>query len=540
MMCQGLKSLAVRYCLPSLLKPLLTCQNIAPFLKVLKLVEWQHEELLDICKVLPHKELLEICKVLPSLTALQHFQLIRGLDLDEGPSPPGLPMDSWIQLLSYLPQTLRALSLETNNEEELKYLSTFLARNGLPNLTELYLYEILLEGKIEVVKHLRHALQTSAGQRLKKLWLNIREHQDEELSWQIYSSMLGLGFHEGSEEAFPRLEVLILGHIDWLSLGHHLLNASRFPKLAEVRVTECFEDKELEIRYLNHDAGLVSNFYEVDTDTSRLWLYRVLPLRPTLRPVKDGQSVCFRSFQMESEPSGEEIEYRNDLVKELLIGLSQPFVAHTASCIREIDICCAPLDCTMCHALTQTIRSQNMVALETLQFLVLDRSCSAEELVPLGGVLHHGLLPRLRELCLGTASNLRNQEPGPFPLVNCWQAFFQAIPEDGLCQLRVFKSGVEYRNRTLKSVSRLFTGLAALRPQPALMASVSVLDIHDRVNAADLRAIIACLSAFPSLECIKLRGQCTYGFTALWLTPTTSHVGTPPHKNFGKWRCPLY
>lgn len=92
MMCRRLHSVAVRYCLPSILNPLLTCQSIASFLKVLKLREWGDYE-----------EVLDVCKVLGSLTSLQEFHLIRGSELydKEERSPPELPLDTWIEVLSH-------------------------------------------------------------------------------------------------------------------------------------------------------------------------------------------------------------------------------------------------------------------------------------------------------------------------------------------------------------------------------------------------------------------------------------------------------
>ncbi len=216
-------------------------------LKVLKIQHIENSE-----------SILGLAAALPLLHSLEEFLLIVGNELLPS-RPPAVGKESpYKDLLLNLPPSIRRLALAG------VFLDLSLQRlleSGIPLLEELYLHAFSLHN-LEEADSFGLALRNRAfAYRLKILHVDLYTGTiEEESEWELIRHMLGLDTEGPADEpVLPELERLILGDIDWMSLGASLL-AGKLPKLKRVQpiMTSYFdEDLQVEGPWLPRD-----NVYE--------------------------------------------------------------------------------------------------------------------------------------------------------------------------------------------------------------------------------------------------------------------------------------
>lgn len=389
-------------------------------------------------------------------------------------------------LLSQLPNTLRSLAIDEVNESLLGHLTELIDGDAFPALEELYLYSMRIHG-IEDADRFCNALKKGVSAKLKKLHLQVSDPALRN-RWRFVSRMLGLGTESVT---FPKLETLILGRFeDWQLLGEILLDGG-FPCLERVVRRNNYRCGS-EIVKGGREASR-NNWYDFSRGTTQLW-FKVL----RLRTIAWGSPIQY-SHDFDSTSSLAPL----DMAKELLAGLREPLPVKVLSHIEVLSFENPPLNDEMCQGLADAITSGNLVCLKSLTFL-FDGACSLESFRTLGKVINCDYLPWLTSLGLGIDSK---EEVAP-PHVHRWEAFFEAIPANGLSQIESIDFGgySEFRG----SVGPLFHAIAELRIKcPVAFTRLSKVLLYGTVSPDDLNHVsrVLSLGAFASLRSFTFYGK---------------------------------
>lgn len=450
-LCRRLRSLVLFSIKASLVQPLLMSDAGGLTLKTVKIKGWKGGE-----------NLLDFARMLPSLRSLESFSL-----MGERPGK-----EEWDAVLSDLPTAkLRSLALEFLDASQLKDLANLMTANDLPVLEELYLNQMLISSPKDTDDLSLALCMTPAGRRLKTLQIGVMldnglrleaEGQDLVGRWfDLISRCLGLHLEDPLNETFPCLNNLYLGRVDWRFLAT-FLKKGRFPELEVIRFVGAFNIEDL-------PPSIGNEFYEESPEATRLW-FSLLQQRPKLRPFAKPHHIKFETVLSDYHQARMRSFY-----KEFLLGVSRPLDPILTSCFHNMML--SYIDEETCQALAGAIGSGNLGFITELRFSA-DETCTLPTLTALGKVLNHSFLPCLEEVKLSFQCN----DSEDFCL-ECWCAFFGAMPEDGLSRIRSLDAGSTWRDRgkgatsvammffALAEVPTIFRGLTCLRLTSAFMTA---------------------------------------------------------------------
>lgn len=163
----------------------------------------------------------------------------------------------------------------------------------------------------------------------KVLHLYVSELVTDE-PWHMTEVILGLS--KSTNQSSPKktkglasLQKLIVGHINWYSMGFHLMEGA-FERLVEVRGIAVDYIPAGEEEYDDYLIDDVPDWYNVNVETLNLWcdLFRC-------RNIRYGNAICF-TLSLEAPPPS------HDLVCRLLGYLAQPIGLKILSNIDTLEL----------------------------------------------------------------------------------------------------------------------------------------------------------------------------------------------------------
>lgn len=470
------------------LNPLITSHFISS-VRVLKLLRTEQDARVG----------TQLAKVLPSFQVLEELHMIGRCSDPHHPSPPIRCKGTWKDLFTTKwPPSLRRLTLDRMAGQRLKNLANLLNRDGLPNLEELSLPFMNIQGNDDAPDQLGIAFRSSGGTRISTLYLHV-DDSDKARCWDFIIRVLCLNIEEPDARIFPHLKLgdrdlpslttLILGNINWFSFGRALLDG-RFPRLARLSATSEFRNHDLLGADVCYHKPTLPPFYEVDVKTSKLWFSGVLKQRSSLKLFPEKSDINF----MGSKQVAEVDAARQNLGKELVLGLSRRS-SHVASCIQTLHLSQVRINEEACKALIGIINLHGLASVKSLQFLLDGSTCQEDLFGSLGGVMNHHHLPALRILDIGA----RREDSIGLSLHRCWQAFFGCMKEGGLSRLETFAAA--------HSVQEICAGLAAQEGPLMIFGSVIKFRAYGDLETRDIGAISAVIhaGAFPSMKSLGLK-----------------------------------
>lgn len=250
---------------------------------------------------------------------------------------------------------------------------------------------------------------------------------------------------------------------------------------------------------------MYENFLQVDVATTRL-MFEVFKRRPDLQPFNDKDIISFSLFEFHDADEEMEQKRQTDLVKQLLFGISRSMVEpKMTSRIQDLVIDKVYLDNEGCQALAEAFGSKTLMSVKVLDFILDGRVCMLESVAALGKVCHSHFLPCLKGLSVGMSSDKSGD--GLTPL-QCWKAFFCAIPVGGLTQIEKFLAGSP--DEFSGSVGSIFSAIARVKGRDsAILKGVLSLRTWGVIGGEDLLAITASLfsGCFPRLQSLSFGGK---------------------------------
>lgn len=470
----------------------ISTSNFVSYVRVLKFLRTEEEA----------NFVARLAELLPSFQALEELQVIGRCSDPQQPSAPIRSYGTWKHLFTASwPPSVRRLTLDRLAGQRLKNLATLLNQGGLPNLEELYLPFMNIQGNIDALDQLGIAFRGYGGSKISTLYLHV-DNTDKARCWDAIIRVLSLNIEEPDARIFPNLKVgdrdlpsltrLILGNMDWFCLGRALLDG-RFPRLKRLWASSAYYNDDL-LADMWYPNLTLPQFYEIDSRTSKLWFNGVLRQRSSLKPFQKDLDIHF----LGSEQVGALDGSRQNLGKEILSGLSK-HPSHIAPCVQTLHLSGVRLDEQACKALIGTIKIHGLSSVRSLQFL-FDEKCHKDLFGSLGEVLNNDLLPALIALDIGT----HRERSDELSLCGCWQAFFGSMARGDLSKLETLAAGY--------SVQEVCVGLAPLGCPLVIFGSIIRFTAYGDLDAKDIAGISAVVrsGAFPSLRILRLRpGTCT-------------------------------
>lgn len=360
----------------------------------------------------------------------------------------------------------------------LNQVSRLIARGYLAVLQELYLPSMVSIGTSHA-KIFSEALRSPIGRKIKRLQTGLQSGRNRN-NWETtVKVMLGLHLQNLPRDAIlPNLTTLILGEnsIDWDALARLLLQEGSFPKLEEMAVethppeSARNDDKSWDLASMWPTS---CNLHD-DMELSSLWL-QVLRLRKL--------SLFHGTIRLPSDvgplfPDTEISKMKLCQMKDMFTAMSIPLDVGNTWPIDSLDLKDLPLDDEACLELAAAIRSNCLKSVVKMAFEI-DQGCSVETFRAMGKVFSHEFLPLLIDLSMGL--DHRGDTRLPY-LLDCWKAFFNAIPIYGLCKIRYFTlrrgSAVGARATSFFGVDAIFQALSSVDQPSLVMRNVRTLSLQ--------------------------------------------------------------
>lgn len=410
--------------------------------------------------------------------SLPNFASLEDLNLSLGSRTSACKDSKAQDLLFQLPRLpfLRHVSLEGLDENDVKSLALVAASGTLPALKTLRLPGLRIE-RLEIAECLRMVL--TALRDLKMLSISICNSNGRNY-WELIACTLGVYIENFPCEMLPCLESLVLANINdlWGDLGRWLLRG-QLPSLKQIRYVEDDEPGQI------HRPCPSKFWFQVNAETTRTW-FEVI------------QSRGIQTFNSELTFESTVPEMALPLVKELLMGVSQPLDTQLTANILTVDLETAALDPDTCEILISAIRSQNLRSIKSLK--ICFDPAPGPGFASLGEVLSPSFLPSL--ISLSISVNVSEEET---QCICQLEAFFNAIP-DGL-ELEEFATSSYAKPKC--EAALIFLALSQLKHRSFLGKVQSVIVKGPYAGFKDLNGLSAALlyGVFSSLKSLIIEGK---------------------------------